>query len=409
MDDLRLIKLQEALDKLHSRWRPLIRTERVKLIEALGRVLGVDVESPMDLPPFHRSAVDGYAVKAEDTFNAGEENPVELRLAFKVPIGTLPKQVLNKGECAYVSTGSLLPPGSDAVVMLEYTHVEDGKVKVYRPVTPGENMVRKGADVKKGSRILRKGVKLTPRRLGLLASIGLAEVEVFVKPRVAVISTGPELVEPGVHLVEGKIYDVNTTTLLSMAIEAGAEAKALGIVPDNLEELVEKLKEALQSFDLVLVSGGTSKGEVDLLPRAIASLSGAVMVAHGLAIKPGKPTLIALVEDKPIIGLPGNPTSAMLVFHVLVKPLIQEMAESSEEERTSFIEAKASVKIFSAKGRREFKFMKLEVKDGQLYAYPLPTGSEAVTTYASADGFIEIPEEVEFVEEGEKLLVKLLR
>ena len=406
---MKVVRLSEALNKLKESWKPRLKVERLPLREALGRVLAVDVESPIDLPPFNRSAVDGYAVKAQDTYGADEENPARLKLAFKVPIGTMPTGEVREGECAYVTTGSALPRGADAVVMVEYTHQKDEMVEVYRAVVPGENVVLKGSEAKKGAKLLRKGSKLSPSKLGLLAAIGLSQVEVYAKPKVAVISTGPELVEPGKPLEEGKAYDVNTTTISAMVEEEGGEAEVMGLVPDNLDELRAKLSEALNKADLVLTSGGTSKGESDLLPKAVAELPGSNIIAHGLALKPGKPTLIALVGDKPVIGLPGNPTSAMLVFKVLVRPLIRTILGLAAEERAEKVRAKASVRMTSVKGRREFKFGLLEKHNGELYFKPLTTGSEAVATYALADGYVEIPEEVELLDEGEEVEVELLK
>jgi len=268
-------------------------------------------------------------------------------------------------------------------------------------------VVRKGSEALKGSRLLRRGVKLTPRLLGLLASIGLGEVEVVAKPRVVVASTGVELVEPGRPLEEGKVYDVNSATLSAMAREAGCEVVSLGIVPDDEEAVVKALRQAASIGDLVLMSGGTSKGEGDLLPRALAKLPEAEVLVHGLALKPGKPTIIALLSGKPLIGLPGNPTSAMAVFHVLVKPLISHML-GAEAEAELAIEARMAVRTHSVRGRRELLFVRLRRDEGGMKAYPIPTGSEAVSTYAKADGYVEVPEEVEILEEGEPVVVKLL-
>jgi len=302
----------------------------------------------------------------------------------------------------------MLPEGCDAVVMVEYTKQQGDWIEVYRAVAPGENVVRKGSEAVKGSKLLSRGVRLTPRLLGLLASVGMREVEVVVKPRVAVASTGVELVEPGRPLREGAVYDVNSTTLSAMAREAGCEVVELGIIPDDLEALAEAIHRAASMGDLVLLSGGTSKGEGDLLPRALSSLPEARLLAHGLALKPGKPTVVALVAGKPLIGLPGNPTSAMAVFHVLVKPLINAMMGGLDGEEAWAVKAKMGVKAYSVKGRRELMFVKLSGAREELKAYPMPTGSEAVSTYARAHGYIDIPEEVEILDEGEPVVVHLL-
>ncbi|RLF10149.1 MAG: molybdopterin biosynthesis protein, partial [Thermoprotei archaeon] len=349
MGGVRLVSVEEALAKLFERWRPQPRLEKVPLSEAHGRVLGVDVVASMDLPPYDRSAVDGYAVKAEDTYGAEEDSPVALKLAFKVPVGHTPPRGVKHGECAYVATGSMLPEGCDAVVMVEYTKEANGQVEVYRSVAPGENVVKKGSELKQGQLMLVKGTRLTARLLGVLASLGLGVVEVVAKPRVAVVSTGPELVEPGLELREGCVYDVNSTTVSAMAKEAGCEVDVLGIVPDDLEALTSVVKRAAATHDLVLVSGGTSKGEADLLPRALAYVEDAELLVHGLALKPGKPTVLALVKGRPLVGLPGNPTSAMAVFHVLVRPLVDAMLGSREVTSLS-VRAVAGCRIHSVKG-----------------------------------------------------------
>jgi putative molybdopterin biosynthesis protein len=408
VDGLRLASVEEALSKLFSCWRPEVKLERVELSEALGRVLGVDVVASMDVPPFDRSAVDGYAVRAEDTFEAEEARPVRLKLAFKVPIGSAPPRPIEPGECAYVATGSMLPEGCDAVVMLEYTREAGGWVELYRSVAPRENVVKRGSDVRRGERLLRRGVRLRPRLLGLLASQGLREVEVAVKPKVAIASTGAELVEPGGSLREGMVYDVNSTSLSAMAREAGCDVDSLGIIPDDSRLLAQALEGAASTHDLILVSGGTSKGEGDLLPEALSQLPSAKLLVHGLALKPGKPTLLALIKGRPLVGLPGNPTSAMAVFHVLVEPIINAMLGALEEEALT-LEAKAGVKMTSAKGRRELKFVRLERSCSELRAYPVSTGSESISTYALSHGYIDVAEGVEIIEEGEPVRVRLLR
>ena len=408
MGRLKLTRLDDAVRRLHEVWRPRPRAERVSLGEALGRVLAEDVYSPMDLPPFDRSAVDGYAVRAEDTYGADEESPIRLRLKMRVQIGVAPSGRVERGECAYVTTGSMIPEGADAVVMVEYTRTVGDVVEVYRPVVPGENVVSRGCEARRGQLVLRRGCLLNARRLGLLASMGLPEVEVYARPRVSVISTGPELVEPGRPLRPGEVYDVNTTTVSSMAREEGAQVEVMGVVPDDEALLAERVLEALERSDMVLVSGGTSKGDVDVTPRAIARLPGSMVVAHGLALKPGKPTLIAVIDGKPVIGLPGNPTSSMLVFRVLVRPLIWEMQGATEHRGPVRVKARASVRMASAKGRREYKLGVLEPGPDLPRFKPLPTGSEVASTYAMADGYVVIPEEVEMIDEGEVVEVELL-
>jgi len=402
----RLVTVEEASRRLMEAFKPKpLGVERVPLEKALGRVLAGDVFSPLNVPPFDRAAMDGYAVKAEDTFGAGEGNPVRLTLTGRVEAGEAPKTAVGKREAVEVATGAPLPPGADAVIPIEYTSLEGGIVKAYRAVHPGENVASAGSDLTVGEHSLRGGSLLTPREIGVLAALGIAEASCYVKPKVYVASTGRELEEPGSPLTYGKIYDVNSYSLMAAIAEAGCRPVSLGIIPDDAEKLEEKILEGVKKGDMLLISGGTSAGAGDLLYRVAESLG--EILFHGVAIRPGKPTLAAKVEGKPVLGLPGYPTSALMVFHKLFSPILRAMAGLPPEAFESMVEAKTGEKMFSAQGRRDFTPVHLVEAEGGLLAFQVEGGSGAITSLADADGFLEIPENQTILDAGEPVKVRL--
>ena len=399
-----LVSIEEAKKRLFSKLKIEQKVEDVPLIEAYGRVLAEDCYSSVDVPPFDRATMDGYAVKAEDTFGAEEDNPVALKVVGKVEAGELPNVEVKRGTAVEISTGAVIPKGANAVVMVEYTSRENDTVFIYKPVPPGANVMSAGSDIMAGELLVRKGTRLTAREIGVLASAGFKSVKVVKKPVVAVISTGNELVNPGDRLEFGKIYDVNAYTISAGIIENGGIPIILGIARDNADEIRSKIAEGLKIADIVVLSGGTSAGVGDMIYRVIEEFG--EVIVHGIAVKPGKPTVIAIANGKPIFGLPGYPTSALMIFEIFVAPLIRRMAGISEEE-TKIVKARIPFKVFSAMGRREFLPVNLvEGKDG-LMAYPFADYSGAISTLAEADGFIEIPENKVFLEEGEVVDVKL--
>jgi putative molybdopterin biosynthesis protein len=307
-----------------------------------------------------------------------------------------------------ISTGAPLPKGADSVVMVEHAAAMGNSVSIYRAVSPGENVAQKGSEIKRGAVILKAGQKLTPSMLGTIAAVGFRKVKVFRKPRVAVISTGAELKPPGSRLRRGQVYDVNGPTICSAVEECGGEARYWGIVPDRKSQIAGLVGRALLSSDLVLISGGSSAGAGDVVPAAVNSLGRPGVVVHGLALKPGKPTFIAVVRGKPIFGLPGYPVSALMIFYKLVTPYLRELAGLPPlEEKTAL--AKLSKKVLSARGRQEFIPVKLMRKRGELTATPILKGSGAITSLSTADGYFEVPLEKEIVHEGEIVRVSLLR
>lgn len=384
--------------------------ETIPLLEADNRVLGEDVIAGLDIPPFDRSTVDGYAVKAEDTFGAGENKPAVLMFRGIVNIGELPKISVGRGEATEIVTGAPIPKGADAVVMVEHTSLEGNTVRVFTAVAKGENIMTAGSDIVKGELVLETGQLLGSREIGVLAALGIAKIRAFKVPRVAVLSTGGEVTEPGKKLTSGKIYDINAYSLSAAVLESGGKPVYLGVFPDKLDELQEALRNGLESADIIVTSGGVSVGPKDVMPKALNSLAKLGIIVCGVAIKPGKPTTIASVNGKPVFSLPGHPASALLVFYLFARPVIQSMA-GKNVERGMETEAFAGMRMFPAKGRRTYIMIKLKRdKHNRLLAEPVPVSlSGAITTLAKADGFVEIPEKLQFIEADEKVTVHLLR
>jgi len=394
---------------LHLKPEPL-GTEEISLLEAYNRVLAEDVASAWDIPPFNRSTVDGYAVKAEDTFGAEENQPVKLRVCGVVNVGEPPKISVAKGEAAEIATGAPIPEGADAVVMIEDADRENDKLSVYSAVTKDENVMKKGTDIKKGETVLKAGQVLGSREIGVLAALGIAKVKVHVVPSVAVLSTGAEVTELGKKLPLGKIYDINAYSLSAAVLESGGKPVYLGVVPDDKIELRKALERALACANMVITSGGVSVGPKDLMPQTVDSLGKPGLIVCGIAVKPGKPTTIAWIGRKPVFSLPGHPTSALLMFHLLVRPVIQLLSGKPADEAKT-VKAVAGTRMFSAKGRRTFVMVKLKRdKSNRLIAEPVETGaSGAITTLAKADGFVEIAENQQFVDTAEEITVALLK
>lgn len=403
--------------------------EEVPLRDALGRVTAADILAALPVPPFDRATMDGYAVVAADTFYADEAQPASLLLAGALAAGEAPTRTrqVTPGCCIAIATGAQLPPGADAVVKLENTAAyqeaaggeERTKVKVYKPVAPGEQVMRAGSDIPRGACVVRRGTRLTPRETGVLAACGLRAVTVVRRPTVALFSTGNELLAPGEALTPAKIYDVNTQTLSDSVRECGALPHVLGIVPDRLPALTAKLQEALdRDAEVILASGGTSAGAGDLLPVAVDAL-GEILV-HGVDIKPGKPFIFGTLQGTPFFGLPGNPTSALVTFSLFVAPVLRLLAglhlhdQGGQEGRLGGsgqrITATAAQRIFSERGRHEYVLVTLTPAGEQgnpPRAVPLLSGSGAITTLAKADGYLHLAKGKELIEEDELVVVEL--
>ena len=406
----RLMTFDEA-KQIISKYSPSepLGSEEVSLLRAYNRVLAENAISTLDIPPFNRSTVDGYAVKAQDTFGIEEDRPIKLKVCGTVTVGEKPRIKGDNGEAAEIVTGAPIPNGADAVVMLENIERKNDQLYVYSAVAKDENIMKAGADIKKGDTVLRKNQLLTSREIGALAAIGLAKIKVYVFPRVSIISTGAEVAKLGRELPAGKVYDINAYSLSTAVQESRGIPIYLGVFPDDFGKMRQVLAKALSSSDVVITSGGVSIGPKDVVPKVLDSLGKPGIIVYGIAIKPGKPVTVASVDGRLIFSLPGHPTSALLVFYLLVRPIIERLAGKKADE-TLQVKAVTSTRMFSAKGRMTFIMVKL--KDGPigLMAEPVAAGlSGAITTLTNADGFVEIAENQQFVDAGEKVTVRLFK
>ena len=407
----KLLTLEEARKVIHQNFKPKpLGVEEIPLLEAWNRVLAENVTAKMDIPPFNRSTVDGYAVKAEDTFGAEENKPAKLKVCGTVNVGEIPKIIVKQGTAAEIVTGAPIPEGADAVLMFEQTERKGDELYVYDAVAKNENVMKAGADIKKGETVLKAGQFLGSREIGVLASIGMAKAKVYITPRVAVLSTGNEIAEPGEKLPPGKIYDINAYSLSAAVLESGGKPVYFGVLPDDMSVLQKTLKSALESADMVITSGGVSIGPKDVVPQTLNSLGKPGVIICGMATKPGKPTTVGLINGKIVFALPGHPTSALLTFHLIVRPIVQRLAGRKASVPLK-VRAFAAMRMFPAKGRRTFVMVKLRRDESnRLVAEPVPTGlSGAITTLSKADGFVEISEKQQFVDAGEEVLVQLLK
>jgi molybdopterin molybdotransferase/putative molybdopterin biosynthesis protein len=411
---LNVIDRDEAEQRFHTALdlRPLA-AELVPLAAALGRVLAEDVRSPVDVPSFDRSNVDGYAVLAADTFGASELAPRRVVLAGEaIATGVIPKAQFSTGQAMPIATGGMLPRGADAVVMVEHTDVSGIELLIRRAVTPGANITFTGTDITAGELILAAGERLTSRETGVLAAVGIAEVPCVGRPRVAIVSTGDEIIAPGAMMQPGLVYDSNARIIADAVRELGGEPVELGIVRDDAAKLRQRLTQAIAEHDVVLLSGGTSKGAGDLSYRVVSELKEPGVVAHGVALKPGKPICLAATRGKPVVVLPGFPTSAIFTFQEFVAPVIRRLAGQSTA-RLSSVRARLATKVNSEIGRTEYLLVSLIEQsqppaDTQLVAWPMGKGSGSVTAFSKADGFITIGRHQEIIEAGADVDVTLL-
>lgn len=394
------IPLEAALEVLLGAASPIDRTETVALMEADGRVLAEEAVATQDVPPFDRAAMDGYAVIAEDTFGASRFDPKTLLCVEKVFTGQVPAETVSVGRCVEIATGAPMPGGANAVVMVEETErAGDHDVRVFTPVYPGQNVGRRAADIASGRSVLRRGQVITPSGAGALAAIGLARVQVFVRPLVALLSTGNEIVEPGAPLAPGQIYDINRFTLSAIVRRHGGIAAPQPVAADTLDDLNTAIDRALEA-DLVVFSGGSSVGERDLILDVLES-RGEVLF-HGIAVKPGKPTALGRINGKIVLGMPGYPTSCLSNAYMLLIPLLRRLARLPEH-RPHTISVPLARRVVSTTGRHQFYTVK--IADGA--AHPAFKGSGDITSMADADGYIEIPAQTDIVEAGQLVEVRL--
>jgi len=381
--------------------------ETVPLRDARGRVLAERIDADLDVPGFDRASVDGYAVRAEDTFGADEADPSRLTHAGEVHAGAEPSVEVGTGECAEISTGAVLPPGADAVVMVERTDHDGGDVLVRTSLAPGDGVMFAGADIAAGERALGPRTVLTSREIGLLSAIGVESVPVRGKPTVGIISTGDELVRPGdpIDSDAGQIYDVNSYTVATAVEEAGGEAELYPHAGDDYDAMESALRTAAEECDLVLSSGSTSASAVDVIYRVVEETG--ELLLHGVAVKPGKPMLVGRLKGSAYVGLPGYPVSALTIFRVFVAPAIRRAAGVPEPE-TATVEGAMATRERYSEGRLRYMPVGLVTDgDGETLVYPVDKGSGATTSLVEADGVVAVPPDVEYLDDGERVDVQL--
>jgi molybdopterin molybdotransferase len=383
--------------------------EELPLEAALGRVLARDVFADENLPAFARSTVDGYALRAGSTFGASESSPAFFQLTGAVGMGEAARMEVAPGAAVRIATGGMLPPGADSVVMIEHAEaVDDAAIEVFRSVAPGQNRIAAGEDFEQGARIASCGRRLRPQDMGVLAAFGRTRVQVFRRPVVGIVSTGDELVPVDAAPAPAQVRDVNSFTLAGMAAETGAVPEGFGIVKDDYPSLFAACARAIERCDMVLVSGGSSVGARDYTVEAISAFDDAEILVHGIAISPGKPTILARVGSKPVWGLPGHVVSAMVVFSRIVRPFLRRIGGQADPRAADIaLPAKLSRNVASAQGRTDFIRVRLERRGEEMWAEPVLGKSGLLNTMVHADGIIEIGKNMEGLDEGARVEVIL--
>jgi molybdopterin molybdotransferase len=395
--------IQEKFDELYSP-----QSEIIDIADSYERITFSDIKSRIDFPPFDRSLKDGFAINAEDSYGVNEENPKRLKVIDFLEAGSFTDKTVEPGTTVEISTGAPVPDGANAVVMVEFANRESDnpdlasdEVEILTSVTPSQDIGKKGSDVQAGQVILEKNKLLNPPKIGVIAAQGIDTVEVYKKPVVGVISTGNELLTNQEEIKPGKIYDVNSEMIKAGVESCGAEGKTLGIVKDVYDDLKAKITESLKECDILLCSGGTSAGVGDNI-RQILDEIGTVYI-HGITVQPGKPTILGVVDGKIVIGLPGNPVSAIVIFNVFVAPSIKKLAGFVDEQPHKTIKGKLARRIHSPIGRMQYQLVRVE--DG--IVYPIFKDSGAIFSLASAAGYTKVSKQTEMVEEGEEVEVTL--
>jgi molybdopterin molybdotransferase len=382
------------------------KVDVVSLLDATNRILAKPLTAGCDLPPFPRSTMDGFAVSAPDTFGASEAMPALLTVSGEVLMGQAPPSRLTPGQALRISTGGMLPAGSDAVVMVEYTEdLGDQTIAVYHAVAPGENTILRGEDLKTGETVLPAGHRLRPQDIGALAALGCGKVETVARPQITILSTGDELVPPEREPGPGQVRDINSYLLASLVFQTGGIPKVLGIVPDRAEALYSALQKA-QNSDCVILSGGSSAGTRDLTAETIDRLGQPGVLFHGVSMRPGKPLIFGVVGEKPFFGLSGNPTSALVGFRLFVGPLLLKLQGAEEKEPVLW--ARTERNLSSASGREDYFRAVVYNRDGELWAHPMLGQANLISTVVKGNALLRVPQNCEGVEAGEKLEVMWL-
>ena len=384
---------------------------KLKIEESYGRIISKDVISPEDLPNFSRSTVDGFAVSAADTFGSTEGMPAYLNIGYEIVMGEEPDFELKKGEVAKIATGGMLPKNADAVVMLEHTqNIDENMIEVVKPVAPGENVIQTGEDTKKGEVILRKGHKLRPQDIGVLAGLGITAIWVYEKPRCSILSTGDEIVPPDKPIKPGQVRDINSYNLAGLIYNEGAVPLLKGIFKDEYTTIKNVMQKSLEDSDMVLITGGSSVGTKDVTAQVINDIGKPGVLFHGVSLKPGKPLIGGIVNGIPIFGLPGHPAAVTVCFELFIKPVLKRLSGLSKErfdKKKGTIKARITKNISSSPGREEHISVYLEERNGEIWAIPILGKSGLITTQIKADGMAVIPLRKLGVQEGEIVEVRL--
>lgn len=386
------------------------KTEVRKLENSLHYILAEPITATENVPGFDRSTVDGYAVRASDTYGSSESMPGFLNMVGEVKMGEIASLSVGSGQAIYVPTGGMLPPKSDSVIMIEHCEDIDGLLNTYKQVAPGENVIRKGEDIKEGEVLLEEGTKLRPQELGAIAALGITEVTVFRRLKVGYLSSGDEIVPFETKTIEvGQIRDINHLTIAGLANEWDIDVVYGGIVKDDYKIFQQKAQEIYNEVDCLILSGGSSVGAKDYTTEVIQSLGDPGVFVHGISIKPGKPTILALANSKPVIGLPGHPASAMIIFRLFGERILKKLSGQTLEKKPDRVFAKITKNIPSAPGRSDYIRVKLLKKDSEWWAEPIIGKSGLITTLVKSDGIVEIHSEKEGILQGEYVPVILSR
>jgi molybdopterin molybdotransferase len=405
-----LVPPDEARATLFEQLPVTVQKETLPTYEALGRVTAEPLSSPMALPAFSRSAMDGYAVHAADTLGASESLPAYLTVVGEVPMGQAAAVEVETGQAAIVHTGGMIPPGADAVVMVERTQkLDDQDIEVLRPVAVGENIIHVGEDIRQGEEILPAGHLLRPQDIGGLLAVGLTEISVSRQPRVALIATGDEVIPPSEPLGPGQVRDINTYTLSGLVRQAGGVPWPLGIIPDRFDALEEAARRALAEADVVVISAGSSVSVRDVTGDVINKLGRPGVLVHGISFRPGKPTVLAICDGKPVFGLPGNPVSAMVVFGLLVTPTLWRWQGMALPPEPCVVKARLARNVPSVAGREDRIQVRLEEREDGLWADPVFGKSNLIFTLVKGQGMIRVPLDKTGLSAGEQVLVQLYR
>jgi molybdopterin molybdotransferase len=399
----------EAVEALCTRF-PVASVEHVPLESVQGRILGEAIQADLDIPGFARATMDGYAVQGAATFGASESNPGYLSVIGGVAMGERPDLRVGPGQAVRIATGGMLPEGADAVVMIEHTEaLDETAIEIYKSVAPGQHVIARGEDVAAGQTLLTRGRPVRPQEAGLLAALGCRSVPVYRQPRIGIISTGDEVVPVEATPGPGQIRDVNSTTLAAMAVAAGGRARTYGIVRDSFERLQAVCARALSENDMVLISGGSSVGMRDFTIEAFEAQPEAEILVHGVSISPGKPTILACSGNKPMWGIPGHVASAMVVFHVLIRPFVAHMGGRDQQWRRSItVACRLSRNLASAQGRVDYVRVRIVEREGERLAEPIRGKSGLIHTMVKADGLVRIDADREGLDKGAAVAVELI-